>query len=1034
MCLALVLLVSSVGGGTEISSVSQICLESKINSILISVMEKADPCERILVQIWKQDINQSAIEQQTEQTIGFTFNDLEVIKDEMSDELAVRFMVLSGGNSVDDRLERDLNNYISRTIEARALEQELTDAYIITRREISSEQYIVANDNFVSLMRVSSDDVVFRSEFAPMIIAELTVEEIYRTAALPQTNGIWLYVEEETINLTTWNPQESWYYRHRMSIAQMMDRFRINEVKSLLNIDGTGVHLGVIEDNTLNPSHFGFSIKPNRINVVGVPDNNNHATHVSIIAAGDNGIASGAEVTSSRSSLNGVEYAAFENLIKQGVTIINMSYKNAQSFLAMSGAPNIAWLNHIIATHHVTVLKGAGNVSWGGENTHPEFMDWSAISENVITVTAYQDVPLFLPKSDINYGSREQILYDYVFKHGGGNCFKPDLAAPANIVTLSSTLSHGTSTSTPFVSGIVALMQELRPSLKTQPQAVKAILMASCHSKAEPPKGSYHDSIDEHPPLIVPPPEALGCCFGGTIAPPLTPNFVNFLNGNTPNSNSQRGNLSVDVLELIDRTHIKSSDIYGVEVVTWGDNTENRQAFIDINGVPSPMFHAASAPNVSRICAVMEHGNTAGNGGRTKAQTLRYMNKYGGSPKAANNIVPLTPFISSTNPGNFNITIRPNDNHSSVVASITLLDKNEKPLGVATYATTDDYIQLPNEVIIPKPWVNNGVWGRFYASFVEGCEYAVEHMYQGLTEKQGAGIVDVYVALAITAQGNYIASTASSFSNPNEHKFTKKMYSETNGLNVSLAWLRDTIGDETVPPYHVNPIRQNLDLTLFLGNTEVGSSNFISSSTEMVYFDANNPHWGNWTSNNREFKVIIDRKTSAITPVRYAFAWSVNDEWIPEVTSPPIADGVYYVKSMNSNNFMDVSNGHTTNDTQVWQWEFNGTPAQQWRVTHTSSGYSLAPMHAQHMRLDALQQNNSTGGNGDRVRIMANNNSASQRFHFIPNSDGSYRIMPSYSTTHVVDVFGAFTSPSTHLHLWQWVNEPQQHWEFIRVT
>jgi hypothetical protein len=165
------------------------------------------------------------------------------------------------------------------------------------------------------------------------------------------------------------------------------------------------------------------------------------------------------------------------------------------------------------------------------------------------------------------------------------------------------------------------------------------------------------------------PPET-DCRFGGRIASPSSANPNNFLNGNTPDGSFS--SLNFDVLDLIAGTAIRANDVYGIAVVTWGPNTENRQVVIEVNGIASPMFHGSSTYNSARIWAVMEHGNTPNNGGRTEQNTLTYMNKYGGNPQIASNLVALTPFVNSANPANFDVRIRARNEHLSMVREVLL--------------------------------------------------------------------------------------------------------------------------------------------------------------------------------------------------------------------------------------------------------------------------------------------------------------------------------------------------------------------------
>jgi hypothetical protein len=211
--------------------------------------------------------------------------------------------------------------------------------------------------------------------------------------------------------------------------------------------------------------------------------------------------------------------------------------------------------------------------------------------------------------------------------------------------------------------------------------------------------------------------------FGGIIAPP-TGGFVNFVNGNAVDS-SGRGVVDIDVLDLIADTSIKANDIYGIEVLTWGANTENRHVNIYVNGVESPRFHGSGSPHPDYIWAIMSHGDTPNNGGRTERNTLRYMNIYGSTTNIQNNLVPLTPFVSDENPAQFDVRIRPRDNHVSLVTAVLLLGINGQPLGATTYSTKNA----------------NGTWSPF-VPFVMIC--ICGECLEELVDSDEDGLTDVY--------------------------------------------------------------------------------------------------------------------------------------------------------------------------------------------------------------------------------------------------------------------------------------------------
>jgi hypothetical protein len=180
--------------------------------------------------------------------------------------------------------------------------------------------------------------------------------------------------------------------------------------------------------------------------------------------------------------------------------------------------------------------------------------------------------------------------------------------------------------------------------------------------------------------------ECPDCRFGGRIESPTELNLVNFLNGNTPDGS--RMSLDFSVLDLIEGTAIRANEIYGLAVVTWGPNTENRQATIEVNGVESPRFHGASEYNPERIWAIMECGNTPNNVSRTQEQRLIYMNRY--ASQNASDFVLIRPFVADENPANFDVRIRANNEHISMITEVILLGESGRALGGAIFSAENN--------------------------------------------------------------------------------------------------------------------------------------------------------------------------------------------------------------------------------------------------------------------------------------------------------------------------------------------------------
>jgi len=167
-------------------------------------MAKAASDEKIPVYIWTLDIDQTAVDTEVESRTGLTRDNLAVIDEEMSEELAIRLAALE--NTVDSNVFSDFQEYFRCTEASRKLEQERTDTFIDTRREICRGRYIAQNTKFTSDNRISEENIIFSSRYSPMIIAEMTVEEIEKTTKNNKTVSLSVYKNakvETTVNRGT---------------------------------------------------------------------------------------------------------------------------------------------------------------------------------------------------------------------------------------------------------------------------------------------------------------------------------------------------------------------------------------------------------------------------------------------------------------------------------------------------------------------------------------------------------------------------------------------------------------------------------------------------------------------------------------------------------------------------------------------------------------------------------------------------------------------------------------------------------------
>ena len=136
-------------------------------------------------------------------------------------------------------------------------------------------------------------------------------------------------------------------------------------------------------------------------------------------------------------------------------------------------------------------------------------------------------------------------------------------------------------------------------------------------------------------------------------------------------------------------------------------------------------------------------------------------------------------------------------------------------------------------------------------------------------------------------------------------------------------------------------------------------------------------------------------------------------------------DGCYIITNVNSGKVLDAENGGTTNYTNVWQYEYNGSAAQKWFITKDANGsYSI---HSKASGL-CLDVENGNLVNGSNVRLYESNNSAAQEFKFIKQTskatrymeDGLYKIVTKINQDIGFDIAEGSMENGANLQLWKY--------------
>ena len=447
VCLALLLcgLPVSIYASNETAQTAALA-EQKISDTLYAEFARLEAQgknmedEKIPVWIWYKDINQTQVDNIVKTRTGLTAENAAV------DYAMPSPALLNSLQNEEPGSQAQMQAYLAATAQARALEAQRADTLIMTRREVAREQYNVKSAGIIEEVNLDADDIIFKSQYAPVVIAEMTKLQVQAVIQEEKIEEISLFEEHPVVV---------------DSMTSVLESSNITKVRQKTGLSGNNVKVGIVDNGVPAPHedlNYENIIYVNVINTLG------HPTQMAITIAGSSGVAPNAKLYCT-SFFHGAPYENIEALITHGVKVINMSLelgKNTTYTLMEK------WFDHIVSQHNVSFVKSAGN------DGPTDVVGSPGLAYNLITVGAYDDQDT-ANKVDDTYNSMTSFV-DFGFN-------KPDLLAPINYN------DGGTSHSTAHTTGIIALMLELKPSLAYQPHVIKAILLASCQRKVQNPAG-----------------------------------------------------------------------------------------------------------------------------------------------------------------------------------------------------------------------------------------------------------------------------------------------------------------------------------------------------------------------------------------------------------------------------------------------------------------------------------------------------------------------------------------------------------------
>lgn len=152
------------------------------------------------------------------------------------------------------------------------------------------------------------------------------------------------------------------------------------------------------------------------------------------------------------------------------------------------------------------------------------------------------------------------------------------------------------------------------------------------------------------------------------------------------------------------------------------------------------------------------------------------------------------------------------------------------------------------------------------------------------------------------------------------------------------------------------------------------------------------------------------------------------------ISSSEVLDGIYYIKNIASGLYLDITNGSTTDGTNVQQWELNGSDAQKFKLVSDGNGYYsvLTGTSNYQSSLDVLNGNTSNGTNIEQWKYWGGD---MQKFKVIEVSSGKYVFFTKSSNNEsCMDLYNTSSELGANINQWAYWGGNGQLWSLESTT
>lgn len=459
-------LVTALFVGTYGNSVRALELtkQKKISGVLLKEMDELKRNETVPIYVEFEEIGKDYIEQKVDTQTGMTLNQIKQLEDKYLNSKELE-------NASNEELETLLPKYFKDTESKREYIQSLVNKRIMAERSIAKELYDKQNAEYVKQTGINKTDIEFVSSYSPMVITECTEDEINDIVVQSEVKSIDIHEDVQIV------PEESQVSETEVTTTATSNyttawksAISASFTTDTVGIRGNGVTIGVFDGDTVYTGHS--DLKDSNITVL---DHYNdygtyHGTFVTRVLAGYYGIVPKAKVyTSSTKSSQTTVYSDIEELIDNGVSLINMSL----SFSRDSGDYYTSfekWIDHISYQHNVLIVFASGNVCQIGNVVGGGALSYNSLTVGGIRTKNTEDKTDDVFNNDTSYANGDTL-----------GCAKPDCEAASTHVLEYG--EGGTSLAAPAVAGVCAQVLQTEPTLAFDPFITKAIIMASCDRK-----------------------------------------------------------------------------------------------------------------------------------------------------------------------------------------------------------------------------------------------------------------------------------------------------------------------------------------------------------------------------------------------------------------------------------------------------------------------------------------------------------------------------------------------------------------------